>query len=62
MAPGTQEQVTQFVSHKVAENHSLSQTATVGEQLGIVRENVGDGGKARVVWIECEAKAILSLS
>src|SRR2546422_35854 len=53
--------MTQFVSHKVAEEHSLAQAATVGELLGIVRENVGDGGKAPVVWIKCEAKAILSV-
>ena len=50
------------MSHKMAENHSLPHTAPVGKLLGIVRENVGDGGKAPIVWIEREAKAILSLS
>ena len=61
MAAGAQQQVTQLVSHEVAEDHFHPHTSPVGELLGIVRENVGDGGKAPV-WIECEAKAILSLS
>src|SRR5215472_1431837 len=62
MAPGAQKQVTQFVSHEVAKNHSLPHAAAVGELLGIVRENVGDDRKAPVVWIECESKAVLSTS
>jgi hypothetical protein len=62
MASGTQKQVSQFVSHKVAENHSLPHTAPLGKLLSIVRENVGDYSKAPIVWIEREAQAILSLS
>jgi hypothetical protein len=62
MAAGAQKQMPQFMGHKMAEDHSLPHTSSVGKLLGIVRKNVGDGGKAPVLWIECEAKAILSLS
>jgi hypothetical protein len=50
------------MGHQIAENHSQPHTAPVGELLGIVRKNVGDDSKAPIVWIEREAKAILSLS
>jgi len=41
MAPRAQKQVTEFVSHNMAENHSLRHAASVGKLLGLVRENIG---------------------
>jgi hypothetical protein len=53
MAPSAQKQVTQFMSHKVAENQFQPHAAPVSELPGIVRENgpgwsFGDKGKEYV--------------